>query len=150
MADETPTTSDYLSVLKMHVDVANGEKQAIWNRHATMVVGNSLIINAARADTAALNAGSTLFLNALGLCLCVVWIFMTWHGWGWFRHSISKAKNIPINPALNPFGSYPEIYQRRKDLIFICALLVVLAFASMYVVGLWPAIRSIIAFICGK
>ena len=35
----TPSLNEYLAVLKMHVDIANSEKQAIWARHATMLVG---------------------------------------------------------------------------------------------------------------
>ena len=45
-----PTTNDYLAALKFYVDLANSEKQAIWARHATMVVGNSLLINAIETE----------------------------------------------------------------------------------------------------
>jgi hypothetical protein len=50
--------------------------------------------------------------------------------------------------SLNPFADI-TIGERRKDTIFICAMLVVAIFASMYVVGLWPSIRIIFAWICG-
>jgi hypothetical protein len=154
MADSEPdkslSTADYLAVLKMHVDVSNGEKQAIWARQATMLVGNSLIVNAAWSDAAKLDAGATLFLNGAGLLLCLVWVVMTWNGWGWFHESLAGAKRVPIAPALNPFAGIPDPYRRWRDSIFVCALLVVAIFAGIYVIGLWPAIKRVIELVCSR
>jgi hypothetical protein len=133
-----PTTGDYLAVLKMHVDMSNGEKQAIWARHATMLIGNSLIINAVRSD-----AGTTLFLNVAGLALCAVWAVMTWHGCGWFQKSLADGNKVPIAPAVNPFADFSNPYRRWNDSIFLCAMSVVVIFAILYVIGLWPIIKTI-------
>jgi hypothetical protein len=140
---KAPSIGDYLTVLKMHVDMSNGEKQAIWARHATMLIGNSLIINAVRSDAAKLDAGTTLFLNGTGLALCVVWAVMTWQGWGWFRKSLADGNKVPIAPALNPLADFSGPYRRWKDSIFDCAMSVVVIFAIMYVIGLWPVIKII-------
>jgi hypothetical protein len=144
-----PTSADLMASLKLHMDLANSEKQAIWARHATMLVGNSLIVNAVRSDVAKIETATTLFLNGAGLALCIVWAIMTWNGWGWFYKSLLAGKNVPIDPSLNPFASMQNIAQRRTDSIFILAMLVVLIFASVYLVGLWPLAKSMSAFICG-
>src|ERR1700730_8793471 len=112
------TPGDYLAILKMHVDVANGEKQAIWTRHATMVVGNSVIIAATRADGALLSQNVALYLNVLGLMLCVTWAVMAWWGWSWFRKSLTDGAKVPIDDSLNPFAEFKDIGSRWKDLIF--------------------------------
>ena len=132
---------DTLSALKLFADMSNAEKQAIWARHATMVVGNSLIINAIRTDVPKPDAFNTLFLNAAGLLLCIVWFVMTWVGWGWFYKSMVDATKVSNDPMLNPFASYPRLASRRSDTVFLCASAVVLIFASMYVVGLLPLVH---------
>lgn len=144
-----PTLGDYLAVLKMYVDSANGEKQAIWTRHATMLVGNSLIIAGVRADGSNLAAGTTIFLNGLGLVLCIVWALMNWNGWGWFHKALADGSKVPVDPLLNPFADFNTPYRRRSDSIFVCAMSVVFIFALIYVVGLWPAIKALVALACG-
>jgi hypothetical protein len=147
MPDSEPQSkfapSDYLATLKMHVDVANGEKQAIWTRHATMVVGNSVIIAATRADGVLLSQNVALYLNVLGLMLCITWAVMAWTGWTWFRESLTDGADVPIDPSLNPFAKFKKpLASRWKDPIFDGAMAVVVIFALMYLVGLWPLIRS--------
>jgi hypothetical protein len=139
-----PSPADLMASLKLHVDLANSEKQAIWARHATMLVGNSLIVNAVRSDTP---TPTTIWLNAAGLALCVVWAVMTFSGWNWFYKALEDGKNVPVDPSLNPFASFQNIGRRRTDWILICAVSVVLIFASIYLVGLWPTIKT---FICAK
>jgi hypothetical protein len=91
------------------VDSANGEKQAIWTRHATMLVGNSLIIAGVRADGSNLDTGTTIFLNGLGLLLCLVWAVMNWSGWGWFHKALADGSRVPVDPLLNPLSSTNHI-----------------------------------------
>ena len=129
-----------MSSLKLHVYLANSEKQAIWTRHATMIVANSVLINGAWSMTPATVAP---WLNLFGFFLRLVWGVMTW-----FYKTIKDGKSIRVAESLNPFADI-TIGERRKDTIFICAMLVVAIFASMYVVGLWPSIRIIFAWICG-
>ena len=84
---KTPSLSERLAALKMHVDVANGEKQAIWTRHATMLVGNSIIVQAlVRPER--IDHHTALLLNIGGLVLCIAWGAMTWVGWDWFHKSL--------------------------------------------------------------
>jgi hypothetical protein len=130
--EPTPTLGEYLAVLKMHVDIANGEKQAIWTRHATMLVGNSIIVGAARYPGIA-----PLFLNIIGLLLCVAWAVMNWWGWGWFHKSLRAGAQVPIAPISNPFAdrelSNPSF---RRDPIFIAAMAVVGLFVLIYLMGI--------------
>ena len=53
--------------------------------------------------------------------------------------------------SLNPFAEFKDMGNRWKDPIFSGAMAVVLVFAFMYLVGLWPAIRSVgrlLFFVC--
>jgi hypothetical protein len=132
MADPTPEPpklGDSLVVLKMHVDIANGEKQAIWTRHATMLVGNSIIVAAARSDH---NAAQ--FLSIIGLLLCGAWFYMTWVGWGWFNESLRSGAKIKIEPMSNPFAKFSNI--SRCEPIFIVAIGVIGLFACVYLKSL--------------
>lgn len=105
-----------------------------------MIVANSVLINGAWSMTPATVAP---WLNLFGFFLRLVWGVMTW-----FYKTIKDGKSIRVAESLNPFADI-TIGERRKDTIFICAMLVVAIFASMYVVGLWPSIRIIFAWICG-
>jgi len=67
---EPPGADDSLAALKSYVDLANSEKQAIWARHATMVVGNSLLINAVRDPQ--LSPVLNVILSFAGLFLCIL------------------------------------------------------------------------------
>jgi hypothetical protein len=133
MSDHPPEPEkklgDNLTVLKMHVDIANGEKQAIWTRHATMLVGNSIIVAAARSDQ---NAGQ--FLSIVGLLLCGAWAWMTWVGWEWFHKSLRAGADIKIEPMSNPFAEFSN--PSRRDAIFIVAMVVIGLFALIYLYGL--------------
>jgi hypothetical protein len=112
------------------------KKQAIWARQTTMLIVNSLIVNAARTDT---------WLNVAGLALCVIWLIMTCTGWKWFHKSLTDGKNVPVDSSLNPFAGLKITL--RNDWIFISALLVILIFALIYLVRLWPITKT---FICAK
>jgi len=131
-ASPPPTLNDYLATLKLHVDLANSEKQAIWARQASMVVGNSLLINAIE-----LEKGSWIgsVLSVAGLFLCVLWGLMTWDGWGWFYKSILDAKKLPIPPELNPFSSLPhkDKGNRHSDTIFKCTMTMIVLFGLIYI-----------------
>ena len=135
--EPTPTLGEYLAVLKMHVDIANGEKQAIWTRHATMLVGNTIIVGAARYPGTA-----SLFLNITGLLLCCAWVWMTCVGWGWFH----KSAKVPIDRTLNPFAD-PKLSNPSflRDPIFIAAMVVIGLFAVMYLNGLWPETKRFLS-----
>lgn len=54
MADASMPASDdpkdAMAALKLYVDLANSERQAIWARTAAMLVGNSFIINAINSE----------------------------------------------------------------------------------------------------
>jgi hypothetical protein len=139
--------ADAMAALKLYVDLANSERQAIWARHATMLVGNTLMLNAARPNAANPDAVSTLLFNGAGLLLCVVWALMTWYGWGWFYDAMEKGNALPVDKSLNPFANIPDISVRRKDSIFIFAMMVVAIFATVYFVNLWPPAK---ALICGR
>ena len=58
-----------MAVLKLYVELVNSERQAIWARYATMVVGNSLIFNAIKPGV---RTSETVNLpyNAGGNLLC--------------------------------------------------------------------------------
>src|SRR5712691_6225195 len=83
---------DAMASLKLYVDLANSERQAIWTRQATMLVANSLIVTAARSDAAKAVSGDALFLNGAGLALCVIWFIMIWDGYTWFYKSMEAGK----------------------------------------------------------
>ena len=112
----------------MHVDVANGEKQAIWTRHATMLVANSIILAAARYPEAA------KFLNIIGLLLCGAWAWMNWVGWTWFHKSLSAGAEVPVPQDLNPLAEFSN--SSHRDAIFIVAMVVVGLFALIYLIDL--------------
>jgi hypothetical protein len=135
-----PMLSDYLTVLKMHVDIANGEKQAIWTRQATMLVGNTIIFAASRSD----QIDQKMTLNIVGLLLCILWAAMTLVGWCWFHKSLRDGAAVPIDPIPNPFAdprlSNPSFF---RDPIFLAAMAVVGLFAALYLIGLWPEIKRI-------
>ena len=103
-ADGPPNRSDHLAALKMHVDLANGEKQAIWTRHATMLVGNSIIVAALRSEH--IDQSTTLFLNVVGLLLCIAWGVMAWVRWGWFHQSLRAGAAVPVERDLNPLKQF--------------------------------------------
>lgn len=132
---DSPSTNDSLSALKFYVDLANAEKQAIWARHATMVVGNSLLINAVASE---LHLGIGFTLSLAGLFLCVLWGIMTWVGWSWFYKSIIDAKKLPVHPLLNPFSSFPHKGEgdRHSDTIFKCTMAIIIIFGLVYIVQL--------------
>jgi hypothetical protein len=144
-----PSSADEMASLKLYVDLANSEKQAIWARHATMLVGNSLIVNAVRSDIAKLEPMTTVFLNGAGLSLCIIWAVMTWTGWTWFYKCMAEGKklNVPHNPFKN-IEDLPTIATRARDIIFICTMAVVVIFAAVYLVGLLPLIRSLATLVC--
>jgi len=130
-----PTTNDYLAALKFYVDLANSEKQAIWARHATMVVGNSLLINAIETEK---GSGVGTMLSGAGLVLCGLWGIMTWDGWKWFYKPILDAQKLPIKPELNPFSSFPHKGKgdRHSDTIFKCTMAMIVLFAFIYLAQL--------------
>src|SRR5688500_6546731 len=109
-----PPSEDLMAALKLYVDLANSEKQAIWARHATMVVGNSLLINAVMQKP---EAWTNRFLNIAGLFICFLWTVMTWVGWDWFRKSLREGKALSVHPSLNPFSTYDDIGDRHSDTI---------------------------------
>ena len=120
-AEGPPKRSDHLAALKMHVDLANGEKQAIWTRHATMLVGNTIIAGARSGHDGVL-------LNILGLLLCGAWAWMTWVGWDEFHKSLRAGAAVPVEPTLNPFcGIFeptslgPHIHRRQQGCCHLCA-----------------------------
>ena len=129
-----PSADDALAALKFYVDLANSEKQAIWARHATMVVGNSLLINAVRSDPF---SWTNVSLCVAGLVLCILWGIMTWVGWTWFYKAMADANKLPIDPLLNPFSSFPNLGDRRRDKIFMCTMAVIVIFGLVYVVALF-------------
>jgi hypothetical protein len=121
----------------MHVDLANGEKQAIWTRHATMLVGNSIIVAALRSDK--IDPGTTLFLNIVGLLLCIAWAWMNWVGWDWFHKSLRAGAEVPIRQDLNPLAEFSN--PSRRDAIFIVAMAVVGLFALIYLISLYVGLK---------
>jgi hypothetical protein len=132
--------SERLTALKMHVDMANGEKQAIWTRHATMLVGNSIIVAAARSPP--IDPHTAQFLNIIGLLLCIAWAVMTWVGWDWFHKSLRAGASVQIEPLSNPFTEFQLANPTRcRDPIFIVAMLVVGLFALLYLNGLGVGLR---------
>jgi hypothetical protein len=135
---DRPSHQDALASLKFYVDLANSERQTIWTRHATMLVGNSLIVNAARSG-----GGDALFLNLAGLLLCLVWLVMICDGYRWFWKAMADSKNLGLGNPLNPFSGIDDIWAFWKDWLFLSAWAVVLIFGAVYVHGLWPTIKSL-------
>jgi hypothetical protein len=134
---ESPT--DPMAVLKLYVDLVNSERQAIWARYATMVVGNSLIFNAIKpgvrpSETVNLPSNATgILLCAAGILLCVVWAVMTRTGWNWYRKLITDAKKLI--PESNPFVQLAQPDQ-HLDTMFFWAMSVPFIFMAMYIIGL--------------
>jgi hypothetical protein len=128
-----PQLSDYLATLKLHVDMANSEKQAIWARQASMVVGNSLLINAIEFEKGSWTGS---ILSIAGLLLCVLWGIITSDGWKWSYKPILDAKKLPIPPELNPFSSFPHKGKgdRHSDVIFKCTMAMIGLFGLIYLV----------------
>jgi hypothetical protein len=117
----------------MHLDNANGEKQAIWTRHATMLVGNSIIVQAlVRPER--FDHYTALFLNIAGLALCILWGAMTWGGWDWFYKSLRAGAIIQVDPIFNPFADLSNP-TRRRDHVFIVTMLVVCLFTLLYLIN---------------
>src|SRR5512143_2311614 len=79
--------------MSSHVYLANSEKQAIWTRHATMIVANSVLINGAWSKTPATVAP---WLNLFGFFLRLVWGVMTW-----FYKTIKYGKSICVNRSIH-------------------------------------------------
>jgi hypothetical protein len=131
------SASDAMATLKMYVDLANSERQAIWARNAAMLVGNSFIINAIKSEPAKSEAGLNLFFSVAGIAICILWAIMTWEGWTWFYKSIVDARKLPIVPQLNPFASYGKNFpDRHADTIFKCTMTVIVIFSAMYVASI--------------
>ena len=125
----SPMTEGAIAALKLYVDLVNSERQAIWTRHATMLVGNSILINAAAGD---LGSRTSICLSFLGLFLCVLWGIITWDGWYWFYKGMEDAKKLPVDPALNPFSSILSLTDRHADKIFKCTMAVIVIFGLVY------------------
>jgi hypothetical protein len=136
---EPPNLNEYLAVLKMHVDIANGEKQAIWTRQATMLVGNSIIVATMRSDK--IDPSTVLLLNIIGLLLCGAWAWMNWVGWDWFHRPLRAGAKVPVPRDLNPLAEFSNV--SRCDAIFSVAMAVVALFAVIYLFGLWVGLRPI-------
>jgi hypothetical protein len=139
MTDPTPPTNgrdhlDWMTVLKLYVDLANSERQAIWTRQMTMLLGNSVIFSAIKLGKL------DKLANIAGLFLCLLWFVMTWYGWTYFYEPMNAAKQLPIASRLNPFATTPT--KRHTDEIFLCAMLVVALFAVMYFLGLCGFLTS--------
>jgi hypothetical protein len=135
-----------MTSLKLYVVLANSERQAIWARHATMLVANSLMVNVAH-DAAKNGSGDALFLNVAGLALCLIWLVMICDGYRWFWKSMEEGKALPVSdPSLNPFARIQDISDWRKDWLFLCAVVVPVIFAAVYAdgLGLWAAIKSLV------
>ena len=130
-----------MAALKLYVDLANSERQAIWARNAAMLVGNSFVINAIKSEPAKTEAGLNLFFSVAGLSLCIVWGIMVWDGWGWFYKHMVAAKALPVPPQINPFADFKELGDWTTDRIFKCTMAVVIIFVLMYVASIvhfWP------------
>lgn len=143
---EQPKLSDRLAALRFYVDLANSERQAIWVRHSTMIVGNSFIVGAIKSDPAA----GPSWLSGAGLCLCVAWAVITWVGWGWFYTVMRESKLVLSDPVLNPFAGIENLGRRRRDTVFICAMVVIAIFSSVYVADLSPHFKHWIALLCNR
>ncbi len=140
--DGPAASTDATATLKMYVDIVNSEKQAIWARHATMVVGNSLILNAIKQVKLEETLENTYrFFNFMGLLLCIVWLAIVCFGWRRCYQFMMDAKKLPACGAPNPFNEFPKFEYWILDPIFICAICVVAIFASMYAFGLYPFCR---------
>ncbi|MGQ0446576.1 MAG: RipA family octameric membrane protein [Beijerinckiaceae bacterium] len=136
------SATDPMAVLKLYVDLANSERQAIWARYATMVVGNSLIFSAIfspikpgvrTSETVNLPySAAGILLCAVGFLLCLVWVAMTWVGWSWYRTLITDFKKLKI-PESNPFE---QSHPRHPNIMFFCAMSVPFIFMLVYIIGL--------------
>jgi hypothetical protein len=137
MADaSTPTSDDAkdaMAALKLYVDLANSERQAIWARTAAMLVGNSFIINAINSEP---EDWLIPFFSVMGFILCIVWAIMTCNGWSWFYWSMRGGKNLPVPTQFNPFANLTGLDVYRSDKIFLCTMAVIAIFAIMYAASL--------------
>jgi hypothetical protein len=127
-----------MGVLKLYVDLVNSERQAIWARYATMVVGNSLIFNAIilggrTSETVNLPYNAAGILLCFGIILCVIWTVMTWVGWNWFRDLQEDAKKLCTGGSINPFT---QTKPRHPGVMFFCAMFVPFIFMLVYFIGL--------------
>ena len=120
--DATVTTVTYL----IHTEI-----EAIWNRQMSMLIGNSVIISAIKLGegSPALNKG----LTWAGLALCVAWGIMDWQGWNFSHVLIEDAKKAAAaaNLTVNPYVDFPTTF--GAEIIFYCAMSVVLVFFLIYI-----------------
>jgi len=105
------------------------EVEAVWNRQMSMLIGNSVMISAIKLGegSPALNKG----LTWAGLALCVAWGVMNWQGWRFHHSLVEKAQQITNDLPVRPFEGWPTTF--RQEIIFYCAMLVVVVFAWIYI-----------------
>lgn len=126
---------DRQATLKLYVDLVNSERQAIWARNAAMLVGNSFIANSMRTTAANGDSALNVAYSAAGIAICIIWTIIVWRGWGTFHCLTLEARDLVPDP-LNPFHGVRNRIRRSHDVIFQCAMALILVFFALYVFSL--------------
>ena len=140
-AGDTTLKFDAYATLKLYVDLANSERQTIWARNASMLVGNSFIITAIRSNKATTDTSLSIAFSLCGILICVLWAIMVVHGWSHLYKHMNKARTLPVCCKGNPYSEFEN--KLHRDEIFLCALGVIFVFVVMY--GL--AVASFLNFV---
>jgi len=120
------------AVFQTYVDLINAERAAMWARHNTLLVANSLILSAlAIAPTHKWADGALL---AAGLLISSAWLVITQKGWAAVQQHVSIASSFsgPCFDRLpNPFSE--AVYGKAQNMIYRLILMVIAVFVLMYV-----------------
>src|SRR5262249_55867404 len=116
------------------------EIEAIWNRQMSMLIGNTVIIGAIKLGGNEASPELNKAMALAGLVLCVAWGIMNYQGWD-FSHTLladaQKAAKL-AELKVNPYSNFPTTF--GAEIIFYCAMSVVVVFFVLY---LWLLRQSI-------
>src|SRR4029078_979901 len=86
---EPAVSPDEMNVFGAYVDLINAERAAMWARHNTLLVANSLILSAlAIAPT---HKWADFTLLAAGLLISAAWLVITRQGWAAVQMHVAIA-----------------------------------------------------------
>jgi hypothetical protein len=129
--DDPPNSPGEIAVFQAYVDLINAERAAMWARHNTLLVANSLILSAlAIAPT---HKWADLALLVAGLLISAAWLVITKEGWSAVQQHAAIAGRFTgscFDRMPNPFAE--NVYGKAQALIYRLILGVISVFVLMY------------------
>lgn len=123
---------DEMAVFQAYADLINAERAAMWARHNTLLVANSLILSALAIAPA--HKWADLVLVNAGLIISAAWLLITKEGWRAIQSHVAIAGRFSgacFKTLPNPFSE--AVYGKAQSLIYRLVLMVIALFVLMYI-----------------